>query len=140
MAALNRSVLLGAGAAIGLLIQIALGFALASDHSLFGTLVAPHVAIGAVGLALVAYLAWRAFSWAGAGVKALYAATLVLVLAQVALGLEVLTAGGYRLVVGHEANAFAILVLLGLTEALASRERRKGGAKAAAEGVAAHGG
>lgn len=120
---IDRSELVGLAGVVGLLIQIAMGFALAGNHALIGTLLLTHMIVGASGLALVAYLAWRALSWAPGSVKALYAATLALVLVQVALGFSILSVGDYQLVMAHEAGAIAVLLLLAAAEAQASRTR-----------------
>lgn len=109
----------------GLLVQIDLGLTLANDHELYSTLILPHVIIGISGLALVAYLGWRAFSGASGAVKLLYLVTFILVLAQVALGFGILEIGYYQVVMIHEGDAFAILVFLVVTEALASKRRWK---------------
>lgn len=123
---LNRPELAGAAGAAGLMVQIAMGFALADNHALISTLLLPHMIVGLSGLALVAYLAWRAFSWAPGHVRALYGATLAFVLAQAALGLGILVMGDLLAVMIHEADAIAILFLFAATEALASRARRSG--------------
>lgn len=109
----------------GLLFQIILGFTLANNHELFSTLILPHIVIGVGGIALAGYLAWRSFMGSSRGVKLLYGMTFVLVLAQVALGFEVLTVGTYLLVMSHEAVAFTILVFLAASEAFALRQVRK---------------
>jgi hypothetical protein len=122
---LSKSAWAGAIGAAGLLVQIDLGFTLAGDHELYSTFILPHVIIGICGLALVAYLAWRAFSGASGTVKLLYLVTLTLVLAQVALGFGILEIGYYQLVMIHEGDAFAILAFLAITEALALRQKWK---------------
>ncbi|MDG7022508.1 MAG: hypothetical protein JRN07_03810, partial [Nitrososphaerota archaeon] len=63
---MNRTALLGAVGAVGLVIQIVLGFAVAGTaHPTESAILVPHVVIGVAGLALVAqrtpsaqYLVW----------------------------------------------------------------------------------
>lgn len=122
---MNRSAWIVAIGAAGLLIQIVLGYTLANDHELISALILPHIVIGVGGLALVAWLAWRMHLGASTAVRLLYVATLILVIAQVALGFGILTVGNEQIIMSHEGNAFAILALLVLAGAFTSRQRRK---------------
>ena len=114
---------LGVIGATGLVIQIVLGYTLANDHALISALILPHIAIGMGGVALVAWLAWRMYLGASAAVRLLCVLTLILVIGQVALGFGILAVGNEQAVMSHEGNAFAILCLLALSGAFASRQR-----------------
>jgi heme A synthase len=109
----------------GLFVQIFLGFAIAGNHELYSTFLLPHVFIGICGLALVAYLAWRALSGTPGAVRLLYLVTLAFVFAQVALGFGILEVGYYQLVTVHQDDAYAILFLLFVTEVLISGQKGK---------------
>lgn len=112
--------------AAGLIIQIVLGFSLSGGvpPSLSFFLLPIHMVIGLGGIALVAYLVSRAFYTVSGGLRFLYLITFILVLAQVALGFRILSVNDQQLVMSHQGAAFAILVLVGLSEMLFARQRR----------------
>ena len=118
--------LAGAVGAIGLVIQIILGFALAGTANPKGSaLIVPHVVIGVAGLALVAYLAVsiiRAPSLSTA--KVVYLLALVLTIAQVALGYALLENAGQGVLMAHQGIAVLILVLMAVGGMASARGRR----------------
>ena len=124
---LNRMAMLGAVAAVGLVIQIILGFALAGSGNPTGSaIVYPHIVIGILGLVLVAYLAMSILRTAGSStVRLVYVLALLLTLAQVALGLDLLeTASSSGVLMAHQGIALLILVLMAAGGALSARSRR----------------
>jgi heme A synthase len=125
---LSKSGWAGAIGVTGLFVQVALGFVLAGNHELYITFLLPHIFIGICGLALVGYLAWRAFSGTSGAVKLLYVVTLAFVFAQVALGFGILEVGYYELVMVHQYDAYAILFLLFVTEILLGGQKGKAAA------------
>ena len=122
---MNGSRSLGVTAAIGLVIQIALGLLLARLGAPFPPLViGVHMAIGVTGVALVAFLLGRAYYSSSNAVKLLYILAFVLVLAQLALGFRILTVSDDQLAMSHEGIAVVILVLLAVTTVVDARQKR----------------
>ncbi len=124
---LNRTALLGAVGAVGLVIQIVLGFAVAGTaHPTESAILVPHVVIGVAGLALVAYLTLSIFRSASLGTARLvYGLTLLLTLAQVALGYGLILGGGAQgILMAHEGVAVLILILMAAGGMVSARARR----------------
>jgi hypothetical protein len=122
--------MLGAVAAVGLVVQIILGFALAGSSNPKGdAIVYPHVIIGVLGLVLVAYLAMSIMRTAGSPtVRLVYVLALVLTLAQVAIGFALLdTSAGSGALMAHQGIALLILILLAAAGVLSARSRRMSG-------------
>jgi hypothetical protein len=111
--------------AIGLIIQIALGFASETGSSA-SPLIILHMVIGLAGLALVSYLVARVYYVGSNSVRFLYFVTFLLVLVQVALGFRILTIQNEGLIINHQTNAFAILILLAISEMLHARQSKNG--------------
>jgi hypothetical protein len=124
---LNNTTLAGAIGAVGLIIQIIIGFALAGSGNPTGSeLILPHMLIGIAGIALVAFLVSTIFLNPSSTIPRLvYSLAFVLTLAQVALGFRELSAPDQMLLMAHEGLALLILVLLGLGGMLTARGRRK---------------
>lgn len=123
---MRSQMLLGIIAAVGLVIQIVLGFVLSRTSVPFSQiLIVVHMAVGITGLALVAFLLGRAYYSSGNLIRLLYILTFGLVVAQVALGFRILAVADPQLLMGHQGLAFAILVLLALGEMVGARKRRK---------------
>lgn len=124
---MNNTTLAGVIGAVGLVIQIVLGFALAGSGDPAGSmLILPHMIIGIAGIALVAFLVSSIFLNPNSAISTLvYALAFVLTLAQVALGFRELSVPDQMLLMAHEGLAVVILVLLGLGGMLAARSRRK---------------
>jgi FtsH-binding integral membrane protein len=124
---LNNTTLAGVIGAVGLIIQIIIGFALAGSGNPTGSaLILPHMLIGIAGIALVAFLVSSIFLNASSTMPTLiYALAFVLTLAQVALGFRELSAPDQMLLMTHEGLAIVILVLLGLGGMLTARSRRQ---------------
>jgi len=124
---LNNTTLAGVIGAVGLVIQIILGFALTGSGNPTGSmLILPHMLIGIAGIALVAFLVSTVFLNPSSTIPRLvYALAFVLTLAQVALGFRELSAPDQMLLMAHEGLALVILVLLGLGGMLTARSRRK---------------
>jgi hypothetical protein len=124
---LNNTTLAGVIGAVGLVIQIILGFALAGSGNPTGSLlILPHMLIGIAGIALVAFLVSSIFLNQSAMLPTLvYGLAFVLTLAQVALGFRELSAPDQMLLMAHEGLALVILVLLGVGGMLTARGRRK---------------
>jgi hypothetical protein len=124
---LNNTTLAGVIGAVGLVIQIIIGFALTGSGNPSGSMIIlPHMLIGIGGIALVAFLASSIFLNPASTVSRLvYALAFVLTLAQVALGFRELSSPDQMLLMTHEGIAFAILILLGLGGMLTARGRRK---------------
>lgn len=116
----------GVVGAVGLIIQIILGFSISGGVSavLSPMLITAHMVIGLSGVALVAYLVARVYYVGSGGLKFLYFITFILVLAQVALGFRLLTAADQQLVMSHEGAAIAVLILLALSEMTFARQRK----------------
>jgi FtsH-binding integral membrane protein len=123
---LNNTTLAGVIGAVGLVVQIILGFALAGSGNPTGSmLILPHMLIGVAGIALVAFLVSSIFLNQSSTILTLvYALAFVLTLAQVALGFRELSAPDQMLLMAHEGLALVILVLLGLGGMLTARSRR----------------
>lgn len=123
---LNNTTLAGVIGAVGLVIQIILGFALAGSGNPSGSmLILPHMLIGIAGIALVAFLVSTVFLNPSSLLPRLvYALAFVLTLAQVALGFRELSSPDQMLLMAHEGIALVILVLLGLGGMLSARSRR----------------
>jgi|GEM_PF-5725633 len=124
---LNNTTLAGVIGAVGLIIQIIIGFALAGSGNPTGSvLILPHMLIGIAGIALVAFLVSSIFLNPSSTMPTLvYALAFVLTLAQVALGFRELSVPDQMLLMAHEGLAVVILVLLGLGGMLTARSRRK---------------
>ena len=124
---LNNTTLAGVIGAVGLVIQIIIGFALAGSGNPTGSvLILPHMLIGIAGIALVAFLVSSIFLNPSSTLPRLvYALAFVLTLAQVALGFRELSAPDQMLLMAHEGLALVILVLLALGGMLTARSRRK---------------
>lgn len=123
---MKRDSVVGVIAAVGLILQILLGFGVATAPSNVSVLlILPHMVLGISGIALVAYLAARVLYGGSMGVKILAILGFLLVLAQVALGFRILAVPDDQLVMSHEGNAFAILVVIGLGEMLRARQAKK---------------
>jgi len=124
---LNNTTLAGAIGAVGLIIQIIIGFALTGSGNPTGSqLILPHMLIGIAGIALVAFLVSTIFLNPSSTIPRLvYSLAFVLTLAQVALGFRELSAPDQMLLMAHEGLALLILVLLGLGGMLTARGRRK---------------
>ncbi len=134
---MRRQMLVGIIAALGLILQIILGFLLAQSSVPFPpALIATHLAIGITGLALVAFLLGRAYYSSNRGIRVMYILAFLLVVAQVGLGFRVLGIMGEpanpldvatlpQLSMTHQGLGFAILILLALAEMLGARQRRK---------------
>ncbi|HUK74390.1 MAG TPA: hypothetical protein VLU99_01260 [Nitrososphaerales archaeon] len=124
---MNNTTLAGVIGAVGLVIQIILGFALTGSGNPTGSmLILPHMLIGIAGIALVAFLVSTVFLNPSSTIPRLvYALAFVLTLAQVALGFRELSAPDQMLLMAHEGLALVILVLLGLGGMLTARSRRK---------------
>jgi hypothetical protein len=135
----NNQTLAGAIGAGGLVVQIILGFALASSPSATGSmLILPHMLIGIAGIALVAFLVSSIFfAPSSMIVRLVYALAFVLTFAQVALGFRILAVPDNMLVMAHQGLAVVILVALALGGMLAARGRRKSMTKATANTTAA---
>lgn len=123
---MNNTTLAGVIGAVGLVIQIILGFALTGSGNPTGNMIIlPHMLIGIAGIALVAFLASSIFlNPASTASRLVYALAFVLTLAQVALGFRELASPDQMLLMTHEGIAFAILIL-GLGGMLTARGRRK---------------
>ncbi len=124
---MNNTTLAGVIGAVGLIIQIIIGFALAGSGNPTGSaLILPHMLIGIAGIALVAFLVSTIFLNPTTMISRLvYALAFVLTLAQVALGFRELSAPDQMLLMAHEGIAVVILILLGLGGMLTARSRRK---------------
>jgi len=124
---LNNTTLAGVIGAVGLIIQIIIGFALTGSGNPTGSmLILPHMLIGIAGIALVAFLASSIFlNPSSTMARLVYALAFVLTLAQVALGFRELSAPDQMLLMTHEGLAIVILVLLGLGGMLTARSRRQ---------------
>jgi hypothetical protein len=124
---LNNTTLAGVIGAVGLIIQIIIGFALAGSGNPTGSvLILPHMLIGIAGIALVAFLVSTIFLNPSPMIPTLvYALAFVLTLAQVALGFRELSVPDQMLLMTHEGLAVVILVLFGLGGMLTARSRRK---------------
>ena len=134
---LNNTTLAGVIGAVGLVVQIIIGFALAGSGDPTGNiLILPHMLIGIAGIALVAFLVSSIFLNPSSTIPTLvYGLAFVLTLAQVALGFRELSVPDQMLLMAHEGLAVVILVLLGLGGMLTARSRRKTMAPAAAPQV-----
>lgn len=123
---MNNTTLAGVIGAVGLIIQIIMGFALAGSGNPIGSvLILPHMLIGIAGIALVAFLVSTIFLTQSSTIPTLvYALAFVLTLAQVALGFRELSVPDQMLLMTHEGLAILILVLLGLGGMLTARSRR----------------
>jgi len=124
---LNNTTLAGVVGAVGLIVQIFIGFALTGSGNPTGSmLILPHMLIGIAGIALVAFLVSSIFLNPSSMIPRLvYALAFVLTLAQVALGFRELSAPDQMLLMTHEGLAIVILVLLGLGGMLTARSRRQ---------------
>jgi hypothetical protein len=124
---LNKQALVGAIGAIGLVIQIILGFALAGSGNPKGSaIIIPHLVIGVGGIALLAFLVSSIYRTPGATAPRLvYVLALVLTLAQVALGFSLLASPSEGVLMAHQGIAILILILLAVGGVLAARSRRK---------------
>jgi hypothetical protein len=123
---LNKQALAGAVGAVGLVLQIIIGFALAGSGDPKGSdLILLHIVIGVGGIALVAYLVSSIFfvpsSFIARGIAAL---AFVLTLAQVVLGFRILSEPDPSLLMAHQGIAFVILILLAIGGMLGARQRR----------------
>lgn len=124
---MNRTALLGAIGAIGLVFQIVLGFALAgTSDPKESAMAVPHVVVGVAGLALVAYLALSIFrSSSLMTARLVYTLALLLTLSQVALGYDLLLGGGGQgIEMAHMGIAFLILILMAAGGMASARGRR----------------
>lgn len=124
---MNNTTLAGVIGAVGLIIQIIIGFALAGSGNPTGSiLILPHMLIGVAGIALVAFLVSTIFLNPSSTMPTLvYGLAFVLTLAQVALGFRELSVPDQMLLMAHEGLAVVILVLLGLGGMMTARSRRK---------------
>jgi hypothetical protein len=131
---LNNQKLAGAIGAGGLIIQIAIGEALAGSGAPTGsTLIFPHILIGVAGIAMVAFLVSSIFFVPSSMIARLvYALAFLLTFAQVALGFRILSSPDKMLEMAHQGIAVVVLVLLGAGGMLAARSRRKSMAPTAA--------
>jgi hypothetical protein len=119
--------MLGAIGGIGLIIQIIIGVALAGTGDPKGSaIVYPHVLIGVLGLALVAYLVIGVVRAVGSTtIRLVYVLALVLTLAQVALGFALLEASATDgVLMAHQGIALLILIFMAAGGALSARSRR----------------
>ena len=134
---MNNTTLAGVIGAVGLIIQIIIGFALTGSGNPTGSaLILPHMLIGIAGIALVAFLVSTIFlNPSNMMSRLVYALAFVLTLAQVALGFRELSAPDQMLLMTHEGIAVVILILLGLGGMLTARSRRKSMDAAAAAPV-----
>ncbi|MDA4116672.1 MAG: hypothetical protein OK442_09005 [Thaumarchaeota archaeon] len=124
---MNNTTLAGVIGAVGLVIQIIIGFALVGSGNPTGSmLILPHMLIGIAGIALVAFLVSNIFLNSTSTLPTVvYGLAFVLTLAQAALGFRELSAPDQMLLMAHEGLALVILVLLGLGGMLTVRSRRK---------------
>ncbi len=115
--------LLGALVLLGVIANMALGFA---SEAGYASLVMVHMGIGYLGLLLV--LVAAVMGWQRRGkvpTRNILAMTVVLVLAivQVYLGSQLLESSSQTLLLAHEANAFLLLAGVLVTAALTARRQ-----------------
>lgn len=116
----------GAIGAIGLVVQIILGFALAGSGNPKGdALIYPHVVIGLAGLALVAFLVVSiSRTPSSATARLVYVVALVLTFVQVILGYTLLGSAGQGTLMAHQGIAILLLILLAAGGMVSARSRR----------------
>jgi len=114
---------LGSLVLFGVIIQIILGFQISAGAD---DLIGAHLLIGVIGLVLVVTLTALAFRERSAPsyAKLIMIILLLVVLAQVGLGFQLLN-GGDTLTISHEANAFVILILSLLMGAATMKAAKK---------------
>src|ERR1700691_4530796 len=115
--------MVGAIGAVGLVIQIILGFALAGSGDLKGNaIIIPHLIIGVGGIALLAYLVSSIYRSTGStATRSIYSIALILTLAQVALGFSLLASPSEGVRMAHQAFALAILALMAVAGIASAR-------------------
>ena len=123
MATVKFAPVLGSLVLFGVIIQIILGFQISAGAD---DLIGAHLLIGVIGLVLVVTLTALAFRERSAPsyAKLIMIILLLVVLAQVGLGFQLLN-GGDTLTISHEANAFVILILSLLMGAATMKAAKK---------------
>lgn len=106
---------------LGIIIQIALGYLVAANKSYLPI----HIGIGIIGLILIGYELFYALKSNKQNVKILNSIALLLVLIQIGIGSSMIENESEPLNIAHQANAYILLIVIGIIGYLTFTAARK---------------
>lgn len=106
---------------LGIIVQIALGYLVATNKSYLSI----HIGIGIIGLILIGYELFYALKSNKQSVKILNSIALLLVLIQIGIGSSMIENESEFLSIVHQANAYILLIVIGIIGYLTFTAARK---------------